>query len=453
MKAKSNHDESLGKDPIVKLLLKHSIPAAMGVLVMSIYSMVDTIFVGNYVGGIGIAAVTIVAPITFLVSSLGFGIGNGGGSVISIALGKDDESWANRIFGNQLTLTIVLSAIILGSGLLFFDEILFAFGADESTIGPSREYFEFSLYGLPFYMGQLMLINVLRSEDLPLGSMFSLVVPAILNIALDAWLIAGKGMGLEGAAIATAVSQALGCLIATGYVLFAHGKLVPKLRDFIPSWKAIKEISSLGSVPFLSQSAMSMVIILVIHILDTYGGDTAVSTYGLLIRIIMFAFFPVIGIVQGFMPIAGYNFGAGNRERLGEVIRLSFRAANVIALVIAVIMIVFRRPIVELFTDEAPLINMASTVVIYAFVGFPLIGIQFVSNSYFQAIGRAKPAIFLIILKQVFVILCLVILPLFWGLDGAWMGFPVSEILATIVSYIYFRKAVRETRGSVATAG
>lgn len=445
----SKTNDALGNDPIGKLLLHHAIPAALGVLVMSIYSMVDTMFVGQYVGGIGIAAVTIVAPITFLVSSLGFGIGTGGASLISIALGKGDKERANQIFGNQITMTLLIGALILLLGFVFFDEILLGFGASANTLAASREYFEYSLIGLPFYMGQLMLLNVLRAEDIPIGAMTVLAVPALINIALDSWFIAGLDMGLQGAALATAISQALGLLLGMGFILFAHGDLTLKAKFLRPVKKTLQSITSLGSVQFFAQSSMSIVVVLANNVLLQYGGDVAVSTYGLMIRIMMFAFFPVIGIVQGFLPIAGYNYGAGNKERLDKAIRLSFRYSNIIALGTSALILGFSGWILGLFTDETPLLEMASFALIFAFSAFPLLGIQLVSNAFFQATNQPRPALLLNLAKQAVVIACMFILPLFWGLDGVWYTFPVSEVVATALSYSYFRRAVRRQRASV----
>ena len=297
-------DTSLGTGSISRLLLQQSIPAGLGILVLSVYTLVDTIFIGQYIGGVGIAAVTIVSPISFLVSSIGLGIGMGGGSLISIRLGADDAAGGRRIVGNQLVLVAAFSALIIAAGFAFYDGILRGFGAQGSSLEAAKEYFYFTLWGLPLFMGQMVLNNVLRAEGKARAAMLVLGAPSILNIGLDALLIAQLDMGLTGAALATAISQGVGVLL--GFVLLGRGsKVMPSLADFRPSSQLIKSIASLGSVQFLSQGTMSLVVVIANNQLMAHGGEVAISAYGLVIRIVMFAFFPVMGIVQGFMPIAG----------------------------------------------------------------------------------------------------------------------------------------------------
>lgn len=436
-------DEQLGTLPIGKLLLQQSIPAGLGILVLSIYTLVDTFFIGNYVGGIGIAAVTIVSPITFLVSSLGLGVGMGGGSLISIALGKEEIGKAKRIFGNQIFLVMVFSIIVLGAGFGFYDGILQGFGASENTLAASQEYFFYILIGLPLYMAQMMLNNVLRAEGKPIGAMAVLLAPAILNIGLDAWMIAGMGMGLTGAALATAISQGLGVLVGIGLIFFGKSRVRASLQDLIPHGSTIAAIAKLGSVQFFAQGSMSIVVVIANNMLMKYGGDLAISAYGLVIRIMMFAFFPVMGIVQGFMPIAGFNFGAGKMERVEKAIKIAFRTSNIIAFLTMVVGIAFREPILRLFTDETELIQLSSVVMIWALSAFPLLGLQQVSTSYFQAIGKAAPALWLTLTKQFILIPALFLLPIWFSLEGIWYTFPVSEVTTTIIAFWYFKRELK----------
>lgn len=433
---------NFGTESIRKLLIQQSIPAALGILVLSIYSIVDTIFIGQYIGGIGIAAITIVSPITFLVSSIGLGIGMGGGSLISIKLGKDDVNSAKNIFGNQSLMILFFSILFIGGGFLFANSILSGFGAHGEILTASHEYFFFTLLGLPFFMGQMMLNNVLRAEGKARLAMFVLILPSVLNIVLDAIFITQLDMGLNGAALATAISQLSGVLIGVVLIL-RSSQITPSLANFKFSGKLIRSISSLGSVQFFSQASMSIVVIIANNLLMKYGGDVAISAYGLDLRIMMFAFFPVIGIVQGFMPVAGYNFGAGNIERVKEAIKQSFISSTIIGILIMVVMLLFLDPILRIFTSEQELIELAKVALFYFVVGFPLLGIQQVSTSYFQAIGKAKPALWLTLAKQFILIPTMFILPLWYGLEGIWYTIPITEVATTILVLFFFVKDVR----------
>lgn len=438
METKAN----LGTEKIGKLLVQQSIPAALGILVLSVYTLVDTIFIGQYIGAIGIAAVTIVSPITFLVSSIGLGIGMGGGSLISILLGENKEQRARKILGNQTFLVAFFSVFILFTGFLFYDGLLVGFGASGASLAASKEYFFFTLFGLPFFMGQMMLNNVLRSEGKANAAMVVLGLPSLLNIFLDYVFIVEYDMELNGAALATALSQVFGVGIGT-VLLLKHSRILPQLSDFKPAWEEIKSIAGLGTVQFLSQAAMSIVVVVANNLLMKYGGDLAISTYGLVIRIMMFAFFPVIGIVQGFMPIAGFNYGAGKTDRVKEAIKKSFLSSTLIALVIMIVVMFFAKEIILIFTDDKALISLASVVIFWVFSAYPLLGIQQVSTSYFQAIGKAKPALWLTLSKQMVLIPSMFLFPIWFALDGLWYTFPVSEVTTTALAYFYFRKELQ----------
>ena len=439
------NQSNFGTEKISKLLLKQAIPTAMGILVLSIYSLVDTIFIGKYIGGIGIAAITIVSPITFLVSSIGLGIGMGGSSLISIGLGENDHNGARKIVGNQTALVLIFSTLILFIGFLFYNQILEGFGAHGESLVASQEYFFYTLVGLPFFMGQMMLNNVLRAEGNATAAMVVLGLPSILNIGLDALLIIHYDMGLEGAALATAISQGFGVLLGIG-IMLKKSHILPKLADFKPNFNSIKSISSLGMVQFMSQATMSIVVVIANNLLMKYGGDLAISAYGLVFRIMMFAFFPVIGIVQGFMPIAGFNFGASKMDRVKEAINKSMISSTLIAIGIMLVVLFFNSNVIMIFTNENDLINLSSTALFWVFLAFPLLGIQQVSTSYFQAIGKARPALWLTLVKQFILIPVLFIFPLQFGLDGIWYGVPFTEIITTIIAFIIFKRKINSTQ-------
>ncbi|MEL7340055.1 MAG: MATE family efflux transporter, partial [Bacteroidota bacterium] len=299
----SKHSQELGTDRIGKLLVKQSVPASIGILIMSIYGIVDTIFVGRYVGSLAIAAITVVLPITFLISSIGMAIGVGGGSIISRALGRDDNAKANLTFGNQLGLTSSLAIFIVILGFIFEREILVFFGANGDILEPAREYFRIILLGVPFLAWAMMSNNIIRAEGEPRAAMLTLMVPAIVNLVLDPIFILGFGWGLQGAAWATSISY----MMSAGYTawFFSSGKSELKFdpKSLVPQKKIVTEIFSIGGVTLARQGVVSLFSIVLNHTLFEYGQETAVAVFGIVNRMMMFANFPVLGLLQGTLPI------------------------------------------------------------------------------------------------------------------------------------------------------
>ncbi len=440
---KTPETNTLGTKSISSLLLEQAIPAGLGILVLSVYSLVDTIFIGQYIGKVGIAAITIIAPMTFLVSSVGLGIGMGGGSLISIALGENDRNKARSIVWHQLLLSVVFGAFFLIVGFLFKESLIKGFGGIGDSAIAASEYLYYTLLGLPFFLSQMTLNNILRAEGKSKAAMIVLGIPSILNILLDTLFIAYLDMGLTGAALATALSQLLGTLMGI-YYLYASSSIGPKLSNMAIQFSQFGNIIRLGAVQFFSQASMSIVVILANNQLLTHGGEIAISGYGLAMRVTMFAFFPVIGVVQGFMPIAGYNHGAGLSERVSEAIKIAFKWSSIIALIITVLAESFPHQIALIFTDDPELIAMSKTVLIWIFSAYPLLGIQQICTSYFQAINKAGPALWLTLTKQAIIIPTLLFLPSIYGLEGIWYTFPISEVFTTIIAYVFFKKELNK---------
>ncbi|MEL6945795.1 MAG: MATE family efflux transporter, partial [Bacteroidota bacterium] len=321
-------NSTFGTDPLGKLLRQQAIPASIGILVMSIYGIVDTIFVGHWVGSLGIGAITVVMPITFLISSIGMAIGIGGASIISRAFGEENEGKATRTFGNQMILTLGLSIFFVLLGFQFQEEILSLFGGKGEILEPARAYFKILLYGVPFLAWAMMSNNVIRAEGYPKIAMFVLLVPAITNIILDPIFIVVLDMGIKGAAWATTLAYIASATFATWYFLKGDTQMRLTRHCFNPSWPIIKEIASIGSVTLARQGTISVLSIVLNNALFTYGGEIALSIYGIIGRVLMFANFPVLGITQGFVPIVGFNYGAKLYERVKDLITISMKSAS-----------------------------------------------------------------------------------------------------------------------------
>ena len=253
----ANPKESFGTEPLSKLLKAQSIPASIGILVMSVYGIVDTIFVGRWVGAYGIGAITVVMPITFLISSIGMAIGVGGASIISRAFGEKNDEKAFKVFGNQMVLTLSLAILFVVLGYLYQDSILNAFGGKGKILQPARDYFGITLIGVPFLAWAMMSNNVIRAEGYPKMAMLTLLIPALTNVFLDPIFIIGFDMGIKGAAWATSISYITSALFTIWFYIKGNSQLKINIGCIQPNIPIIKEIGAIGSVTLARQGAIS----------------------------------------------------------------------------------------------------------------------------------------------------------------------------------------------------
>ena len=431
---------ALGTDDIKQLLIKQAVPASIGILFMSVNILVDTIFVGQWIGSLAIAAVTVVLPITFLISSLGMAIGIGGSSIISRALGAKDKEKAYRTFGNQIMMTLVLALIFVVIGFLFSDEILLLFGANGDIMKPAKEFFIPVLIGVPFLALCMMGNNVIRAEGKAKFAMMAMIIPAFGNIILDIIFIKFLDMGMFGAALATTISYFM-CFVFILWFFIKKSELKPSLHHYKLDLSIVKEISSLGLVTFSRQGVVSILAIIINHTLFTYGGEHSVVVYGIISRMLMFALFPILGITHGFLPIAGYNYGAENYNRVKETISISIKYAAVLATFIFIGILIFAKPIVSVFTNDVDVIAETPDALRWVFAATPIIALQLIGAAYFQAAGKAIPALLLTLSKQGFFLIPLVlILPNYFGIFGVWVAFPIADILSTIITAYFLRR-------------
>ena len=431
-------------DPIGKLLFRQSVPASIGILVMSLNILIDTIFVGQWIGTNAIAAINVVLPVSFFIAALGMSIGMGGGSIISRALGSNDKTKANKTFGNQLTLTLLFTLSFMTLGLVFMESIIPAFGGKGALYEPAKVYYTVVLYGVPILGLAMMGNNVIRSEGKPKYAMYAMMLPSLSNLILDYLFIYVFDWGMEGAAWATTLSYG----ICTSYILyfFLSGKsdLLLKVSDLFFDLSIVKEIGSLGFVTLARQAVVSVTVLMVNNILYELSGESTVAVYAIISRMLMFALFPILGITQGFVPIAGFNYGANKKERVLEVIRKSLIYATLLATFVFLMIILFSETIASAFTKDQAVIEKTKDVLKWVFLSTPIIGIQLIGSAYFQAIGKAVPALLLTLTRQGFFFIPLIlILPKYYGELGIWMSFPIAEVIATIVTAFFLRKELK----------
>ncbi|MDA9359265.1 MATE family efflux transporter [Flavobacteriaceae bacterium] len=434
----------MGTDPIGKLLLRQSLPASIGILVMSLNILIDTIFVGQWIGSNAIAAINVVLPVSFFIAALGMSIGMGGGSIISRALGSDQRAKANKTFGNQLTLTLLFTLSFMTLGLVFMEAIIPSFGGKGTLYAPAKIYYTIVLYGVPILGLAMMGNNTIRSEGKPKHAMYAMMLPSISNLLLDYLFINVFGWGMEGAAWATTLSY--GVCMSYIFYFFISGKsdLFLKISDLALDFSIVKEIGSLGFVTLARQAVVSVTVLMVNNILFELSGESTVAVYAIISRMLMFALFPILGITQGFVPIAGFNFGADKKDRVLEVIRTALIYATVLATFVFFVIIFFSEAIASAFTQDQAVITKTKEVLMWVFLSTPIIGIQLIGSAYFQAIGKAIPALLLTLTRQGFFFIPLIlILPRYYGEFGIWISFPIAEVIATIVTAYFLRKELK----------
>ena len=432
--------KELGTLSINQLLIKQSVPASIGILFMSVNILVDTIFVGQWIGALAIAAVSVVLPITFLISSLGMALGIGGSSIISRALGADDHEKALKTFGNQIMMTLGLAVFSVLVGLFYSEEVLLLFGANGAIMKPAMEFFIPVLYGVPFLALCMMGNTVIRAEGKPKFAMIAMIIPAFSNIILDIIFIKFMNLGMFGAALATSISYFM-CFSFILWFFIFKSELRLHLKHYWLDFKIVSEIASLGFVTFARQGVVALLSIILNHTLFIHGGEISVSIYGIISRMLMFALFPILGVTQGFLPIAGYNYGAKNYTRVSETITTSIKWAAGLASLIFVTILIFAEPIVAVFSTNATILKETPNALRLVFAASPIIAIQLIGAAYFQAAGKAIPALLLTLTKQGFFLIPLIlILPNYYGIFGVWISFPIADILSTVVTGFFLKR-------------
>lgn len=440
------NSKELGEKPIGKLLIQQAVPASIGILVMSLNILVDTIFVGNWIGPIAIAAINVVLPVSFFIAALGMAIGIGGSSIISRALGADDHKKALKTFGNQITLTILLSTLLVVPGLIFVDSLIPAFGGKGEIFDPAKIYYIIVLCGVPLLALAMMGNNVIRAEGKPRFAMIAMIIPSVGNLFLDYILINQLEMGMEGAAIATTVSYFLCLAYIVWFFLSKNSELRLSFSHFTLDFPILKEISSLGTVTLARQAVVSVTYLLMNNILFDLGGEDSVTVYAIIARMLMFALFPVLGVTQGFLPIAGFNYGAAKYSRVRKSINTAILYSCLMGLLIFLGIMFFAPDIVKIFTSEASIIEQTPSAMRWVFAAIPIVAIQLIGAAYFQAIGKAVPAFLLTLSRQGFIFIPLIlILPHYYGEIGVWISFPIADLLSTFITAYFLNREIVKT--------
>ena len=441
----------LGTASIRSLLLKYAMPGIIAMTAMSLYNMVDSIFIGHGVGAMALSGLTVAKPFMDICAAFGTLVGVGASSLVAIKLGEKDYRSANDVLANVILLNVLLGALVMVVGLFFLDPILYAFGASDTTIVYAREYMEIILLGnilTHIYYG---LNSMLRSIGHPRISMYATILAVVINIILDPIFIFVLDMGVRGAALATIISQLVSVIIEL--IIFLNPKEVIYFHRGI--WRLKRDITmralGIGMAPFLMHMAACFVVIVLNNQLKRYGGDMAIATFGMTNRFMFFFAMIVMGIQQGMQPIVGYNYGANLYLRMLRAFKLSVYCATCVMGVLWLFGVIYPEGFIRLFTHDELLIAQSiipariMLCVMFA-IGFPMI-----TGNFYTSIGMAPKAIFLSLTRQVLflipLILCLPLLFSRLGLDsiwGVWWALPISDSLSVITAAILVNHDIRK---------
>lgn len=442
--------QELAVEPIGKLLLKYSIPAVIGTVVMSIYNIIDSMVIGHAIDDPNVVAgIAVTFPVMNLATALGMLIGAGSATRISIVLGQKDHKRAELILGNSVVLTVLIGLMYMGTFALFLDPILVLFGASPNSLPYAHEFLMWILPGMVLINLTFSYNNVMRASGYPRKAMYTNLIGAGLNVILAPLFLFVFGWGIKGAAIATDISMLVTAIFVIGHFFRKDSDLRFVRGTFRLQWPVVRSIVYIGMAPFLINVAGSAINAIINNTLLKYGGDDAIAAVVVFNRFVTIFVMTVIGVCQGMQPILGYNYGAGNMTRLFRTLRMAATVGIVVTTLGCIIGAVFPRAIAMMFMQDETQIECAVNCLRITTITFWMVGFQIVATNFFQSLGMAGKAVFLSLTRQIiFMIPLLFILPPLLGLDGVWGAFPVADFLSVVVSAVMLHIQVKKIRAT-----
>lgn len=452
MEEKENNIYRLGNEPVGKLLWQYSLPAIVGIVVMSLYNIVDRIFIGQGVGSDAIAGLAITFPVMNLSAAVGTLIGAGAAARISIVLGQNDKRKAELILGNSLVLTLLFGFIYIMLFSIFLDDILRLFGASETTLPYAHDFMAYILPGMLIMNLCFSFNNIMRASGYPSRAMVTMFIGAGLNVILAPTFIFLFEWGIKGAAIATDIAMTISMLFVMSHFVSKKSELHFKPGIYKLKWPIFTSITAIGAAPFVVNMAGSAVNGIVNNLLHQYGGDSAVGALGILMTYAQLLCMIVIGITQGMQPIIGFNYGARKFNRLKKAYWLSVAAASAVTFIGTLGAQFAPQWIARAFTTDPELIANTSIALRIGTVIFWAVGFQIVSTTMFQSLGLAGQSIFLSLTRQILFLLPLIyIMSQIFGLTGIWIAYSVSDFIATLITGIMITYQMRKLNKLVST--
>ncbi|MBN2276072.1 MAG: MATE family efflux transporter [Bacteroidales bacterium] len=426
---------ALGTENVWRLLMQYAIPSVIAMTAASLYNITDSIFIGQGVGALAISGLAITFPLMNLAAAFGALVGVGASMLMSLRLGQKDYSSANNILGNVFSLNLIFGITYTIVILSFLDPILYFFGASDDTITYAREYMQVITLGNVITHMYLGLNAMLRATGNPKTAMYTTIFSVVINAAITYVFIFVFNWGIRGAALGTVIAQA--SMLTWQIIIYSNKKNFIHLMkgSFRLKRKIVKDSLSIGLSPFLMNSVGCVLVIILNKSLIHYGGDLQVGAYGIVNRIAFLFGMIVMGLNMGMQPIAGYNFGAGQFDRVNRVLKYTIIIAVAVLTVGFLVCELFPGAVASMFTTDKKLIDMAEYGLRIVFMFAPIVSFQIVASNFFQSIGMVKRAVFLSLSRQALILLpCLLIMPLFLGLKGVWLSMPAADLLSTVIA-------------------
>ncbi|KQS44513.1 MATE family efflux transporter [Exiguobacterium sp. Leaf196] len=433
----------LGEAPVNQLLLSLSLPAMVGMLVTALYNIVDTIFVAQGIGTAAVAAVGIAFPVQLVLMAIANSIGIGGAAIASQRLGQKQTDSASRAYANVLMAVFFISMLAIISAFIFVEPLLRLFGATDEIMPYSIAFLRVLLIGSPFFMLTMASSAMLRAEGRANYQMRVMLTTVAINIVLTPLFIFGLDWGIQGAALGTVVAQIVGALLVFRFFFTKRRQtgLTLNRSAFKPDFRLTFRMMQIGSSSFIMQVSQSVLFITVNHMLVRYGGTTELATFAVINKFMALVGMPIMGIVQGMQPIVGYNFGSRQFSRMSLAIKLAIRYGLSLSISLWLLIQLFPRFWVGLFTEEATLLQEGSSAMRILFALSFVYGIQMIVNGMYQSLAKAKVALFLSLSRQtLYTIPLVLILPVFFGVNGVWFAFPIADAMAVLTALVFAYK-------------
>lgn len=452
---KNKNTELLGKMDVKKALVTLSVPAIIGMLVNAMYNLVDSLFVGWGAGEVAIGALTLAFPVQMIVMAVALMTGIGGASVFSRAYGAGDKEKMDATINTAIRFGLFSAIIIMILGLSFLTPLLNFFGASPTNIGFAQDYLGVVLFGAGFQTLSMILNNFTRAEGRAKVAMVAMMFGAGLNILLDPIFIFdwGLGLGVKGAALATVISQ-MSSFGFLAYKSFAKDSVLAiKVKNFFKiDFNALKEIIVIGMPTFFRNAMGAALTIIIINLIvlftsSTFQSDLYTSIYGVVNRVLMFILMPGFGLVQALAPIAGFNFGAKNWNRLVDVIKYASKLLAIYFIIGFILVQILSYGVFDVFssTNNALFINEGGRIFRIVTLGLPFIAFQIIAGSVYQAFGFPKRALFISLSRQfIFFIPLAFVLTSFFDLNGLWYTFFIADIISGIIGIYMIRHELKQ---------
>lgn len=445
MAEKSSVPVELGTEKIGRLLKQYALPAIIAQTASSLYNMVDSIFIGQGVGPLAISGLAVTFPLMNLSVAFGTLVGAGAATMLSVLLGQKNYKAANKVLGNVVTLNIIIGLIFMGVTLMFLDPILYFFGASENTLPYAKEYITIILIGNVITHLYFGLNAAMRSSGNPKKAMALTIFTVVFNTILDPIFIFVFDLGIAGAAWATVIAQVVATIVVLKHFSDRSRAFHFEKGLFKLDIRVAKDSLAIGLGPFLMNAAACLVTLFINQQMRDYSGDLGIGAYGICNRLIFMFIMICMGLNQGMQPIAGYNYGAKQYSRVKEVFWMTAKFGTIVTLICFAVGMFIPRIAAGIFTHDEALLDMSAEGLRILTIGFPVVGFQMIGTNFFQSLGMVKKSIILSLSRQIlFLLPMLYALPLWYGANGVWMSFPISDVLSALLTAILLRRLFRK---------